>query len=433
MSNGIFINYQMAEAITLLTDPHLLAEQGYTSTEEALSDLKNRWLKDVIPGYKCEIGHNMPGMQEITVEEVFQLAELAKTADTYTVQNSGAMQYCIQFNEDGSYDFDFSKLEKIVSLARQNNKKIIIDSAVVFGDLKNNNLKHLSTEQLANIIKNYIAKLTTKYGDVIERIDVFNAVFQRNEIDHDNYSEKFWIERFGENYPEHIIKLVRENINSVYKDKIKLCWNEFYLTNSNEKYKGRREAFLERLKNLDIDCIGIQDRFTTGTSEEYITSSLQEIISMCEESGKSACITEFSCTASGNDRKTLSNEDINKKVKVILQTVKNIVNNTNTITSIEGAASDKFDYNHHELISDDKNPINISTTGKKELKPKEINAELSTMFVEQKQEEKPKVKQLTPNNNGFTNYLILILSGVVCILITMIINLLIKYNGGKLW
>lgn len=433
MSNGIFINYQMAEAITLLTDPYLLAEQGYTSTEEALSDLKNRWLKDVIPGYKCEIGHNMPGMQEITVEEVFQLAELAKTVDTYTVQNSGAMQYCIQFNEDGSYNFDFSKLEKIVSLARQNNKKIIIDSAVVFGDLKNNNLKHLSTEQLANIIKNYIAKLTTKYGDVIERIDVFNAVFQRNEIDHDNYSEKFWIERFGENYPEHIIKLVRENINSVYKDKIKLCWNEFYLTNSNEKYKGRREAFLERLKNLDIDCIGIQDRFTTGTSEEYITSSLQEIISMCEESGKSACITEFSCTASGNDRMTLSNEDINKKVKVILQTVKNIVNNTNTITSIEGAASDKFDYNHHELISDDKNPINISTTDKKELKPKEINAELSIMFVEQKQEEKPKVKQLTTNNNGFTNYLILILSGVVCVLITMIINLLIKYNGGKLW
>ena len=433
MSNGIFINYQMAEAITLLTDPHLLAEQGYASTEEALSDLKNRWLKDVIPGYKCEIGHNMPGMQEITVEEVFQLAELAKTVDTYTVQNSGAMQYCIQFNEDGSYNFDFSKLEKIVSLARQNNKKIIIDSAVVFGDLKNNNLKHLSTEQLANIIKNYIAKLTTKYGDVIERIDVFNAVFQRNEIDHDNYSEKFWIERFGENYPEHIIKLVRENINSVYKDKIKLCWNEFYLTNSNEKYKGRREAFLERIKNLDIDCIGIQDRFTTGTSEEYITSSLQEIISMCEESGKSACITEFSCTASGNDRMTLSNEDINKKVKVILQTVKNIVNNTNTITSIEGAASDKFDYNHHELISDDKNPINISTTDKKELKPKEINAELSIMFVEQKQEEKPKVKQLTPNNNGFTNYLILILSGVVCVLITMIINLLIKYNGGKLW
>lgn len=433
MSNGIFINYQMAEAITLLTDSYLLAEQGYTSTEEALSDLKNRWLKEVIPGYKCEIGHNMPGMQEMTVEEVFQLAELAKTVDTYTVQNSGAMQYCIQFNEDGSYNFDFSKLEKIVSLARQNNKKIIIDSAVVFGDLKNNNLKHLSTEQLANIIKNYIAKLTTKYGDVIERIDVFNAVFQRNEIDHDNYSEKFWIERFGENYPEHIIKLVRENINSVYKDKIKLCWNEFYLTNSNEKYKGRREAFLERLKNLDIDCIGIQDRFTTGTSEEYITSSLQEIISMCEESGKSACITEFSCTASGNDRMTLSNEDINKKVKVILQTVKNIVNNTNTITSIEGAASDKFDYNHHELISDDKNPINISTTGKKELKPKEINAELSIMFVEQKQEEKPKVKQLTTNNNGFTNYLILILSGVVCILITMIINLLIKYNGGKLW
>lgn len=433
MSNGIFINYQMAEAITMLTDPYLLAEQGYTSTEEALSDLKNRWLKDVIPGYKCEIGHNMPGMQEITVEEVFQLAELAKTVDTYTVQNSGAMQYCIQFNEDGSYNFDFSKLEKIVSLARQNNKKIIIDSAVVFGDLKNNNLKHLSTEQLANIIKNYIAKLTTKYGDVIERIDVFNAVFQRNEIDHDNYSEKFWIERFGENYPEYIIKLVRENINSVYKDKIKLCWNEFYLTNSNEKYKGRREAFLERIKNLDIDCIGIQDRFTTGTSEEYITSSLQEIIRMCEESGKSACITEFSCTASGNDRMTLSNEDINKKVKVILQTVKNIVNNTNTITSIEGAASDKFDYNHHELISDDKNPINISTTDKKEIKPKETNAELSIMFVEQKQEEKPKVKQLTTNNNGFTNYLILILSGVVCVLITMIINLLIKYNGGKLW
>ena len=91
MNKGIFINYQMAEAINLIDNP---------STNKTLEDFKNDWLQDTIPGYNVKIGTSIPGMQDITLDEVYELREQAQQADTYTVQNCAAMQYCIVLDEN---------------------------------------------------------------------------------------------------------------------------------------------------------------------------------------------------------------------------------------------------------------------------------------------------------------------------------------------
>lgn len=430
MNKGIFINYQMAEAINLIDNP---------STNKTLEDLKNDWLQDTIPGYNVKIGTSIPGMQDITLDEVYELREQAQQANTYTVQNCAAMQYCIVLDENKKFKtFDFSKLEAIIELAKRNQKKVIIDSAVVFGDLKNNNLANLTKEELKEVIKQYISTLTTRYGQYIERIDVFNAIFQRSVIDEENLSEIFWTETFGTYYPEQIIKLVRESINPQYKD-IKLCWNEFYL--SNPKYAERREAFLEMIKDLDIDCIGIQDRFTTGTTPEYIEQSLNKIAKVCQNCGKKVCITELSCTASGYDRANASTEEINEKIRINLNTINRTAQNNQIITSIEGAVSDKFDYNHQELATHKEHPRDISTTGKKYLMTKsnqEHNNELNSMFSESsipkkenteykiEYKEKTKVKSLGTNQtNGYTNSTLLLIS-VLCLGLIIIIYMLIS-------
>lgn len=430
MNKGIFINYQMAEAINLIDSP---------STNKTLEDLKNDWLQDTIPGYNVKIGTSIPGMQDITLDEVYELRRQAQEADTYTVQNCATMQYCVVLDENKKFKaFDFSKLEAIIELAKRNQKKVIIDSAVVFGDLKNNNLANLTKEELKEVIKQYISTLTTRYGQYIDRIDVFNAIFQRSVIDEDNPSEIFWTEMFGTYYPEQIIKLVRDSINPQYKD-IKLCWNEFYLTNS--KYPERREAFLEMIKDLDIDCIGVQDRFTTGTTPDYIEQSLNDISKVCQSYGKKLCITELSCTASGYDIANTSTEEINDKIRINLNAVNRITQNNQTITSVEGAVSDKYDYNHHELVTHKEHPRDISTTGKKDLLQKsnqEYNNELNSMFSESsipkkenteykiEYKEKPKVKSLGTNQtNGYTNTAILLIS-MLCLGLIIIIYMLIN-------
>ena len=122
MNKGIFINYQMAEAINLIDNP---------STNKTLEDLKNDWLQDTIPGYNVKIGKSIPGMQDITLDEVYELREQAQQADTYTVQNCAAMQYCIVLDENKKFKtFDFSKLEAIIELAKRNQKKVIIDLGI---------------------------------------------------------------------------------------------------------------------------------------------------------------------------------------------------------------------------------------------------------------------------------------------------------------
>lgn len=418
--NGIFISYQMAEAIELATKFDLNIPEDRFLAKEELIMLKERWLnQDTLPGTKTKIGDKFVGMQEITIEDIIQAATLAKQAETYTLENAGAFQHVLVINENGEISFDFTKLDKIIKLAEQNGKKIIIDSAIVFGDHLPTKIVGLDKETISKLIIEYTKQLTSQYGKYIDRIDVLNAIFKRNLVSPNNDVEEFWIGKFGDNYAQEIINLVRNSINPNFQN-IKLGWNEFYLTNS--KFEQRKIDFLNRIQMMHgLDVIGVQDRFVSNESVDYIIRSLDEISEISKNSKKEVCITEFSCSVSQFDFKNSNVETINSKISSILNAVKNYSSTNSNIKRIEGRVSDKFDFNRKELRG-----LDVSTTGRKNPpipKPvysspfdnvsqsevqiynqiKEKNQMIKKQKEKQKQLEKPKVKILTqPSANGIS-------------------------------
>lgn len=493
MKSGIFVNYQMAEVFEFIEKNRidLSTFEGKRILEKQLEEvLKPKWLNDKIPGLNRSIGDSMPGMQDITVEDVIRLSIGLKQSDTYTVQNSGMMNYCVEINEDGTYKknedgtykFNFDKLKKIAKLAKDNEKKIIIDSAVVFGDLDLSDtppdmfreFKKLDGEAIKKMISDYINALINALeedknigADVIERIDVLNAIFKRDDISKGNVTEQFWIEKIGVNYAQEVLDIVRKSIDSRFSG-IKLCWNEFYLTRKELKIgdkkvdlEERKKLFLEKigmLKNLDV--VGIQDRFMSGEDITYITNSLGEIANVCNDKKKEVSITEFSCSVSSQEKDgKFIVEDVNKKISILLETIRNYCRNNNIIKSIEGAFSDKFDYNHHELLK--KFKVDISTTGKKDSDNLErqythqikrinsftrrhpIEAEIFKYIVEKNKiirqnkiqrelMKKSNVKSLSYkkgdlNRSGFVNTIILsLIVSFMCVVIFMITYALIR-------
>ena len=76
-----------------------------------------------------------------------------------------------------------------------------------------------------------------------------------------------------------------ESIIDPRNPNIKLCWNEFYITNQNTPEK--KKSFLETISNTaDLDVIGLQDNFRADTSCQYIQDSLEEIAEVCRKCGK---------------------------------------------------------------------------------------------------------------------------------------------------
>lgn len=428
--SGIFISYQMAEAIELIEGFNLNVPEEKAKAEESLLELKKRWLNDTLPGTNIKIGDKFTGMQDITIDDIVQISALAKQADTYTLENAGAFQYVLVTNENGQFAFDFEKIDKIASLARKNNKKIIIDSTIVFGDHFPFKIANLDKETISKLIGEYTKQLTGKYGDVIDRMDVLNSIFQRAHVSPGNNAEEFWIKTFGENYGQEVINIVRNNMDSRYPN-IKLGWNEFYLTNSN--FEQRKIDFLNRVKSTNgLDVIGVQDRFMSGESIDYIISSLDEIATVSKEAKKEICITEFGCSASGIDLRNGNAEIINSKIQNIMNAVKNYSSKSDNIKRIEGRICDKFDFNYGEL----KNMgFDISTTGRKILdsdvqkqgKTEEIpfdrrsqteediynaiknkNALIKGEKASQKEETMSRVlTKQTNNNKGFVNAIVL--------------------------
>ena len=360
IKKGIFVNYQMAEAINVLVDKDGKLKDRKLA-EEILQQLKLRWTtQDKIPGYGITIGDKIAGMEDITLDEILKFATDIKQADTYSTECIGNMQYCLIRNEDGSIDFDFSYLRQIADLAKANEKKLVIDSAVVFGDRFPENMANMSTEEIESTISLYTQKLTREFGDRIDRIDVLNSVFQRNDVpnrDGNSNSEKFWIDAFGEDYSSKVLDIVRQNCQ---KTDIKLCWNEFYITNQNNPEK--QQAFIEVIKNTskNLDVIGLQDNFRADTSSEYIQTSLERIAGVCKELEKKLSITELSCKVGRRDIEILNKakkdgdysskvSELNSRIKKVLQTVNDFSEgNKDVVSSVESRYSDRYDCNYRE-------------------------------------------------------------------------------------
>lgn len=453
--NGIFISYQMAEAIELIEGFNLNTPEEKVKAEESLLELKKRWLNDALPGTNVKIGDKFVGMQDITIDDIVQISAIAKQADTYTLENAGAFQHILITNGNGQFAFDFEKLDKIATLARKNNKKLIIDSAIVFGDHFPFKITNLDKETISKLIAEYTKQLTGKYGDIIDRMDVLNSVFQRGQVSPGNNAEEFWIKTFGENYGQEIISIVKNNIDP-NNPNIKLCWNEFYLTNSN--FEQRKIAFLNKVKSIDgLDVVGVQDRFMSGESIDYIIKSLDEISMVSRESNKEVCITEFGCSASGVDLRNGNVETTNSKIQNIMNAVKNYSSKSDTIKRIEGRICDKFDFNYGEL----KNMgFDISTTGRKNVaiedqtridkkdtpfdqrsqgevqvyqQIKAKNQIIKQQKAHQSQIEKPKTKVLTQpssngqnGNKGFANAIMLsLIVSFVCGALFMVVYMII--------
>lgn len=454
--NGIFISYQMTEAIELIEGFNLNTPEEKAKAEESLLELKKRWLNDTLPGTNVKIGEKFTGMQDITIEDIIQISTLAKQADTYTLENAGAFQHLLVTNENGEFSFNFEKLDKIATLARKNNKKIIIDSTIVFGDHFPFKIANLDKATISKLIGEYTKQLTGKYGDVIDRMDVLNSIFQRGNVSPGNNAEEFWIKTFGENYGQEVINIVRNNMDFRYPN-IKLGWNEFYLTNSN--FEQRKIDFLNRVKSINgLDVVGVQDRFMSGESIDYIISSLDEIATVSKEANKEVCITEFGCSASGIDLRNGNTEIINSKIQNIMNAVKDYSSKSDTIKRIEGRICDKFDFNYGEL----KNMgFDISTTGRKNVaieerthidkkdtpfdkrsqgevqvyqQIKEKNQIIKQQKAQQKQMEKPKTKILTQpsngsgqnGNKGFANAIMLsLIVSFVCGALFMVVYMII--------
>lgn len=444
---GIFISYQMAEAIELVDSFDLNTSEGTSAAWSALQELKKKWLNDTLPGTNVKIGDKFAGMQEITLDDIAEISELARKVETYTVENAGAFQNVLITKENGEFSFDFEKLDKIAILARKNNKKIIIDSAVVFGDHYPFKIDNLDKETISKLIGEYTKQLIDRYGDVIERIDVLNSVFEREKISSENKTERFWIKIFGENYAQEVVDIVRNNIDSNNVN-IKLCWNEFYLTNSN--YEQRKLDFINRVKLINgLDVIGVQDRFMSNENADYIVRSLDEV----SNAGREVCITEFSCSASGVDLRNCNTEKINSKIQNIISTVKSYCSKNDRMMRIEGRISDKFDFNYKELRD---LGFDVSTTGRRNVGFLESHNNLDSSFDKrsqgeiqiyqqikeknriikqqkdvQKQMEIPKVKILTngsnPNSNkGFINsFMLSLIVCCVCVVLFVVIYMIL--------
>ena len=68
---GVFVNYQMAEAIKLLDEYDISDDNGRKLAEERLQQLKLRWTtQDKIPGYGITIGDKIAGMEDVTLDEI---------------------------------------------------------------------------------------------------------------------------------------------------------------------------------------------------------------------------------------------------------------------------------------------------------------------------------------------------------------------------
>ena len=370
---GVFVNYQMAEAIKLLDEYDISDDNGRKLAEERLQQLKSRWTtQDKIPGYGITIGDKIAGMEDITLDEISKFATDIKQADIYTYSTEciGNMQYCLTRSEDGSIDFDFSYLKHIADLARANGKKLVIDSAVVFGDRFPENMANMSPEEIANAIAIYTQKLTREFGEWIERIDVLNSVFQRDDVfnrDGTINSEKFWRDAFGGDYASKVLSIVKQNCQHKH---IKLCWNEFYMTKSGSEK--RREDFITAIENIKryeeeterviLDGIGLQDNFRPDTSCKYIQDSLEEIAEVCRKCGKKISITELSCKVGKRDIESLNEakqngnysskvEELNARIRKVLKTVIDFSEskrNSDIISSVEARYSDRYDCNHRK-------------------------------------------------------------------------------------
>ena len=229
-----------------------------------------------------------------------------------------------------------------------------------------------------------------------------------------------------------------------------MCWNEFYLTKSN--FQQRKDNFLETIAAIDgLDIVGVQDRFVTGEEIKDILEVLSEISKVSKESGKEVCITEFSCSVSGEDLRKGNINEINLKIRAILEAVKAYCESDDNIKRIEGRMSDKFDFNYKELKDDG---FDISTTGRRkiiedkkkiafdersqteieiyeQIKGKnQAKKEQKAQLEQQIEMDKPKVKVLTPptppSNNGFVNIIILgLIIGIVCIALLMLVYTII--------
>ena len=387
VSKGIFVNYQIAEAITeilMSVDKtgkkqfDLSTEYGLEGAKKLLEDFKKRWQeKDKIPGYNLPIGKNMVGMDDISIEEIIEISESLKQYDVYSCECAANMQYCMIRDNNGKIAFDFSALEKIAKLAELTGKKIVIDSAIVFGDHFPENMEtmeepQIKEAQIKEAIALYVETLETNFGNYIDRIDVLNSVFQRKDVSNKEgiSSEEFWINIFREDYATDVLKIVRETLKN--KD-IKLCWNEFYITNENDPQ--RLLDFVQRIKETEcLDVIGLQDKFRSDTSVEYIQDSLLKLVDLCNEKKLKLAITELGCGITrkdiellnaaknnGNYEETL--QDVNKRIQTIVASVEEIAQqNSDTIISVEERYSDKFDYNNRDIRK--KHGHDVNTTGK---------------------------------------------------------------------
>ena len=356
MKKGTFVNYQLAESVLLLYG-FLEENRSMDEFQVEFNKLKQKWKEDVIPATGTRIP-DLFSMKELTVEQLLKLSKELFEYDTYTVENSAGMQNVTKINSDGITEFDFSALDSIAKLARLSDKKIVIDSAIIHGDHFPEHFKNLNKEQLSEIIKKYITELTSRYGDIIERIDVLNAIFERKDvISVDGVSvEDFWIEKFGPSYAEEITNICKEALGE--KD-IPLCWNEFYITNIN--CTDRKTRFLDKVRKMqNLDIIGIQDAFQDTADLVYTTDILKDIETICLLTGKKYSITELSCILSGKTVEDLytkleSNplgisetiENVEGRINKVIEAVAQHSSNSECCASIEGRISKELDYYSH--------------------------------------------------------------------------------------
>ena len=372
MNTGTFINYQLAEALLLLHS-YQKSNKSLAEFEVELTKLKEKWKKDTMPSTGSPIP-DLYIMQSITIDQLIQIDSKIDEYDSFSTENAANMQSIIK-TSDGVVKFDFSYLDSIVQLAREKGKKVIIDSAVVFGDHFPEIFKRLNKEELTFIIRYYISELTSRYGDTIARIDVLNSIFERKDVkSKDGMAiEDFWISIFGENYGKEIIKNCKESL----KANIPLCWNEFYITNP--KYADRKTRFLSIILGIEnLNIIGIQDTFQDSADPEYTLSVLKEIEDICLLTDKKAAITELSCRLSKdtvielydvlNNNPTqmdITKSKVEGRINTLIEHIIKHVSESPAFTSVEGRISKEFDFNAFllELRGLREKGIRINTVG----------------------------------------------------------------------
>lgn len=389
MKTGTFINYQLAEALLLLHS-YQKSNKSLAEFEVELTKLKEKWKKDTMPSTGSPIP-DLYIMQSITIDQLIQIDSKIDEYDSFSTENAANMQSIIKIS-DGDVKFDFSYLDSIVQLAREKGKKVIIDSAVVFGDHFPEIFDNLSRDEITYIIQKYISELTTKYGDDIERIDVLNSVFERKDIkDKSGITvEDFWRRKFGDNYGEEIINICKSSL----RKNIPLCWNEFYITN--KSYADKKDRFLSIVGKINsLDIIGIQDTFQDSADSEYTIDVLREIEQLCISSNKKAAITEFGCRLSGNTINelyaTLNNNPlqindhkliVEQRINRLMETIANYTSQSQSFISVEGRVSKEFDFNAYlpELRELHRQGIYVNTVGNNWNQLIVNNNELNKMF-----------------------------------------------------